>query len=74
MQRRARSRDRGLEAGGLPVQEVRLVIAADYPFLDVLWTVALLAAWVISFWLLIAVFGDIFRRRDIGGGAERALR
>jgi Short C-terminal domain/Phospholipase_D-nuclease N-terminal len=27
-------------------------------------------AWVIWFWLLITVFADIFRRRDIGGGAK----
>src|SRR5262245_25493581 len=25
-------------------------------------------AWVIWFWLLITVFADLFRRRDIGGG------
>jgi hypothetical protein len=46
------------------------VLAADYPFLDVLWTMLIFFAWVIWFWLLIAVFGDIFRRRDIGGGAK----
>src|SRR5438034_2573837 len=27
-------------------------------------------AWVIWFWLLITIFGDIFRRHDIGGGAK----
>jgi hypothetical protein len=27
-------------------------------------------AWVIWFWLLITVFADIFRRRDIGGGMK----
>ena len=46
------------------------MLAADYPFLDVLWTMLIFFAWVIWFWLLIAVFGDIFRRRDIGGGAK----
>jgi hypothetical protein len=46
------------------------VIAADYPFLDVLWTMFIFFAWVIWFWLLITVFGDIFRRHDIGGGAK----
>jgi len=44
------------------------VIAADYPFLDVLWTLIIIFAWVIWFWLLITVFADIFRRHDIGGG------
>jgi hypothetical protein len=46
------------------------VIAADYPFLDVLWTMFIFFAWVIWFWLLITIFADIFRRHDIGGGAK----
>ena len=46
------------------------MLAADYPFLDVLWTMLIFFAWVIWFWLLITVFGDIFRRRDIGGGSK----
>ena len=46
------------------------MIAADYPFLDVLWTMFVFFAWVIWFWLLITIFADIFRRHDIGGGAK----
>jgi hypothetical protein len=46
------------------------LIAADYPFLDVLWTMFIFFAWVIWFWLLISIFGDIFRRHDIGGGTK----
>ena len=46
------------------------VLAADYPFLDVLWTLLVIFAWVIWFWLLIVVFGDLFRRHDIGGGKK----
>jgi hypothetical protein len=46
------------------------VIAADYPFLDVLWTMFIFFAWVIWFWLLITIFADIFRRHDIGGGSK----
>jgi hypothetical protein len=46
------------------------VIAADYPFLDILWTMIIFFAWVIWFWLLITVFADLFRRRDIGGGKK----
>src|SRR5438034_8437486 len=47
-----------------------MLIAATYPFLDVLWTMLIFFAWVIWFWLLITVFGDVFRRHDIGGGAK----
>jgi len=43
------------------------VFAADYPFLDVVWTMLIFFAWVIWFWLLITVFSDVFRRHDISG-------
>jgi len=46
------------------------VIAADYPFLDVLWTMFIFFAWIIWFWLLITIFADIFRRHDISGGKK----
>lgn len=46
------------------------MIAADYPFLDVVWTMLIFFLWITWFWLLIGVFADIFRRRDIGGGAK----
>jgi putative oligomerization/nucleic acid binding protein/phospholipase D-like protein len=48
------------------------VIAADYPFLDVLWTMFVIFAWVIWFWLLITVFGDLFRRKDLSGWGKTA--
>jgi hypothetical protein len=44
-----------------------MYLAADYPFLDVLWTMLVFFAWVIWFWLLITVFSDLFRRHDISG-------
>ena len=46
------------------------MLAADYPFLDVLWTLLIFFLWVIWFWILITVFIDVFRRRDIGGGSK----
>ena len=46
------------------------MIAADYPFLDIVWTMFIFFAWVIWFWLLITVFSDIFRRRDLSGGGK----
>ena len=44
-----------------------MLLAADYPFLDVLWTMLVFFAWVIWFWLLITVFADLFRRHDVSG-------
>jgi hypothetical protein len=48
------------------------LIAADYPFLDVLWTIVIFFAWVIFIWVAITVLIDVFRRRDIGGWAKAA--
>jgi len=47
-----------------------VLVAADYPFLEVLWTMLVFFAWVIWFWILITVLSDVFRRKDIGGGAK----
>jgi hypothetical protein len=44
-----------------------MVFAADYPFLDILWTMLVFFGWVIWFWLLITVFSDLFSRHDISG-------
>lgn len=47
-----------------------MLVAADYPFLEVLWTLLVFFAWVAWFWLLISVASDVFRRHDIGGGKK----
>ena len=43
------------------------MLAADYPFLDVLWTMLIFFLWIIWFWILITVFIDLFRRKDTSG-------
>jgi uncharacterized membrane protein len=47
-----------------------MMLAADYPFLDVLWTMLVFFLWVSWFMLLFHAIGDVFRRRDIGGGSK----
>jgi hypothetical protein len=47
-------------------------IAADYPFLDVLWTMIIFFVWVVWIWMMIGTLTDVFRRRDIGGWAKAA--
>jgi hypothetical protein len=47
-----------------------MLIAADYPFLNILWTIIIFFAWVAWIWIVITVLVDIFRRRDIGGWAK----
>jgi hypothetical protein len=49
-----------------------LVLASDYPFLDVMWTMLVFFLWVIWFWILISIFGDLFRRHDISGWLKAA--
>jgi len=46
------------------------LVLADYPFLEVLWTMLVFFVWVAWFMLLFRIVGDIFRRRDIGGGMK----
>jgi hypothetical protein len=43
------------------------VLAADYPFLDIVWTMVIFFLWITWFWLLITIFADIFRRDDLSG-------
>jgi hypothetical protein len=43
------------------------VLAADYPFFDVFWSIFAFFLWILWFWLLFTVFADIFRRHDLSG-------
>ena len=47
-------------------------IAADYPFLDILWSMILFFTWVIWIWMMIIILSDVFRRRDISGWVKAA--
>jgi hypothetical protein len=42
----------------------------DYPILDVFWTILIFFLWVAWFWILITVFVDLFRSRDLSGWAK----
>jgi hypothetical protein len=47
-------------------------MAADYPFMDVLWSMIIFFFWLIWIWIVITVLVDIFRRSDISGWAKAA--
>jgi hypothetical protein len=49
-----------------------MVIASDYPFLDILGSMLVFFGFVVWFWLLIRVFSDVFRRHDVSGWAKFA--
>jgi hypothetical protein len=44
--------------------------SSSYPFFSALWLMIVFFAFIIWIWLLISIFADIFRRRDIGGGMK----
>jgi Phospholipase_D-nuclease N-terminal len=47
-----------------------MLVAADYPFLDVFWTMFIFFAWVIWVSLVVMVLLDNFRRRDHSGWSK----
>ena len=49
-----------------------LAVAASYPFLNILWDILIIFAWVIFIWIAITVLIDVFRRHDISGWAKAA--
>lgn len=42
-------------------------IAADYPFLDILWSMIIFFTWVVWIWMMVIILSDVFRRRDLSG-------
>jgi Short C-terminal domain/Phospholipase_D-nuclease N-terminal len=48
------------------------VLAADYPFLDVMWSMLVFFLWIAWFWLLFMIWTDIFRRHDLSGFGKAA--
>jgi hypothetical protein len=49
-----------------------MILAADYPFLDILWTMVIFFCWVAWIWTLVMVLSDVFRRSDLSGWGKAA--
>ena len=47
-----------------------LASSYSYPLLGAFWTILEIFLWVISIWILVYVFIDIFRSRDLSGWAK----
>jgi hypothetical protein len=45
-------------------------VVAAYSFGDVMWSMFVFFAWILFFWMLFIVFGDLFSRHDISGWAK----
>ena len=46
--------------------------AAEYPFLNIFWTMIIFFSWVIWIWMVIGVLADVFSRRDMSGWGKAA--
>ena len=46
------------------------MLLANFTFGDLLWSIFVFFMFVIWFWLLISIFGDLFRDHELGGGAK----
>jgi Phospholipase_D-nuclease N-terminal len=47
-----------------------MVLAADYPLAEIVWTMFIFFGWVIWIWALVMILSDVFRRRDLSGWAK----
>ena len=43
---------------------------AELDFGDLLWSMLAFFFWFMAIWIFITIFGDIFRRNDLSGGAK----
>ena len=46
------------------------MLATEWSFGNVLWTMLVLFFWVMAIWIFITIFADIFRRNDLSGWAK----
>ena len=46
------------------------MLATEWSFGNVLWTMLVFFFWFMAIWIFITVFADIFRRRDLSGAAK----
>ncbi|MEK6328761.1 MAG: PLDc N-terminal domain-containing protein [Actinomycetota bacterium] len=49
-----------------------MLLAADYPLLNIIWTMLVFFGLVIWLRLLFTVFADLFSRTDVSGGGKAA--
>jgi hypothetical protein len=49
-----------------------MVLATDYPFLSIFWTMLIFFAWVVWIWMMVVILTDLFSRRDTSGWSKAA--
>src|SRR6201997_4612666 len=51
-------------------EQAMSLASSSYPLLNIFWTIFELFLWIIWIWILIWIFIDIFRSRDLSGWAK----
>ena len=51
-------------------REGEWMLAAEWNLGNVLWAMLVFFFWIMAIWIFIAIFSDIFRRRDLSGWAK----
>ena len=49
-----------------------VLAAAEYPFLNIFWTMIIFFCWVIWIWMVFGILADVFARHDISGWTKAA--
>ena len=49
-----------------------MVVATNWTFGQLMWSMLVFFAWILFFWMLFAVLGDVFRRHDLSGWGKAA--
>jgi len=50
--------------------EEECVLATEWSLGNVIWAMLVFFFWMMAIWIFISIFGDIFHRRDLSGGAK----
>ena|SRR6478735_11368440 len=49
-----------------------MLAEVDYPFLNILWSMLIFFLFIAWIWMIVMIFGDIFRRHDVSGWVKAA--
>jgi Short C-terminal domain/Phospholipase_D-nuclease N-terminal len=58
--------------GAFAARRRQPVVAADYPFLDLVWTMIIFFLWISWIWIMVMLLSDVFRRHDLSGWGKAA--
>jgi hypothetical protein len=51
-------------------RDIMLLADVDFSLGDAIWTVFVIFMWIVYFWILISIFGDLFADHELSGGSK----